>query len=228
MFAQYTADMSVSPGPLRRQLAYDSIREKILSGEFAPGSMLSEAELATLLGISRTPVREALQRLQEDGLATILPRRGALVRILTLPEVREILLVREALEGLAARLATTHMSRAILEGLRAQWQDALDTLEASTLQALDKQGVQFHAVLVEASGNRTLARMLESVRGRIEGTRQIYLHSSGETALRRARLICEEHLRVLDALQAGDADRAEIAMKEHLRQIRAETIGAVE
>lgn len=215
-------------GPLRRHLAYDTIRAKILSGEFPPGSTLSEAELASLLGISRTPVREALQRLQEEGLATILPRRGALVRILTLPEVREILLVREALEGLGARLAATHINRATLDGLRAQWQETLDTLEGSTLQALDKEGVQFHAAIVEASGNRTLARMLEAVRGRIEGTRQIYLHSSGETALRRARLICEEHLRVLDALEAGDADRAEVAMKEHLRQIRAETIGAVE
>jgi len=136
VYGQY----ATSTGPLRRHLAYDAIRAKILSGEFPPGSTLSEAELASLLGISRTPVREALQRLQEDGLATILPRRGALVRILTLPEVREILLVREALEGLAARLAATHISRAMLEGLRAQWQDVLDTLEASTLQALDKQG----------------------------------------------------------------------------------------
>lgn len=120
------------------------------------------------------------------------------------------------------------MPRERLAALRGEWQWAFDTLSESSLQALDKQGVEFHGGIIDASGNRTLARMLEGIRGRIEGTRQIYLRTSGEVALRRARVTCEEHLRFIAALEARDPQRTEAEMKAHLRQIRAETLGSVE
>jgi DNA-binding GntR family transcriptional regulator len=215
-----------SPRPkLRRTVAYEAIRRRILSGEYAPGTTLSEVALGRAFDISRTPVREALMRLQEEGLATILPRRGAMVRILTVQEIREILVVREALEGAAAALAASRVSRATIDGLRKRWQEHLDTLSQATLASIDTQGVEFHAAIVEASGNRTLARMLESIRGRIEGGRQLYLQTSGDAAVRRARVTCEEHLKILEALESGEPDRAEAVMRAHLRQIRTETVG---
>lgn len=229
MYPEYTTRMPVGTRePLCRHTAYEAIRAKILSGEFGPGTMLSEGELARQLGISRTPVREALQRLEEEGLAVILPRRGAIVRVLTLQEVREILRVREALEGLAARLAASHIPRALVDELRARWREVNQSLQAQAHVALDKLGLEFHAAIVEASGNRTLARMLEGVRGRIEGTRALYLQGAGEAALRRARLVCADHLEILDALEAGDGELSEARMKAHLRQIRTETIRGVE
>ena len=82
-------------------------------------------------------------------------------------------------------------------------------------------------MIVGASGNETLAGMLETVRWRIEGTRQLYLGTSGPTALRRAHVICEEHLAILGALEAGDSARAESLMRGHLRQIQTETVGGI-
>jgi DNA-binding GntR family transcriptional regulator len=215
------------PVKLRRHVAYEAIRRRILSGDYPPGSTLSEAALGKTFGISRTPVREALMRLQEEGLTTILPRRGAMVRILGVQEIQDILLVREALEGAAAALAASRISRATITDLRAEWRQLLDTLSEASMRDVDKRGVEFHAVIVESSGNRTLARMLDGIRGRIEGARQLYVRTVGEAAVRRARVTCEEHLKVLDALETGEPERAESVMRQHLRQIRAETLGGI-
>ncbi|MBI2218422.1 MAG: GntR family transcriptional regulator [Candidatus Rokubacteria bacterium] len=222
------ARRTAGAGKLRRNVAYEAIRRRILSGEYPPGTTLSEAALGRTFGISRTPVREALMRLQEEGLTAILARRGAIVRILSVQEIQEILIVREALEGAAAALAASRISRGTIAEVRKQWLEYLDTLSEATLGQIDKRGVEFHAIVVEASGNRTLARMLEGIRGRIEGGRQLYIRTSGEAAVRRARVTCEEHLKVLDALETGEPERAEAVMRQHLRQIRAETLGGLE
>jgi len=209
---------------LRRHVAYEAIRAKILAGELPSGAALSEAELAEMLGTSRTPVREALLRLQDEGLATILPRRGAIVRGLTLEEVHEGLLVRQALEGMAAALAATRVSRDTLRELRSNWEHLLETVSDSTLADLEKQGIGFHRVIVEAAANRTLARLLESIRFQVEGSKQLFLAGSGELAVRRARLLCEDHLLVIAALETGDPRRAERSMTEHLRRISSEIL----
>ncbi len=138
------------------------------------------------LGTSRTPVREALMRLHEEGLIDFVPRRGPIVRTLMLQEMHEILLVREALEGLASRIAARRIPVARVKELRAEWEELRATLPEATLDQLHEKGYAFHATIINAAGNQTLARMLDSIRGRLASSRQLYLETLGPLALKRA------------------------------------------
>lgn len=210
---------------LRRQVAYEAIRAQILHGELPPGTLLSELDLGRALGTSRTPVREALMRLHEEGLIDIVPRRGPIVRILPPQEMLEILQVRESLEGLASRLAAARIPAARVKELRAQWEELRAALSEATLDTVHRKGYEFHDIVIAAAENRTLARLLEGIRGRLDSSRQLYLKTLGPLALKRARLSCEEHLRVIDALEAADPQQSEALMRDHLRQLRAEILG---
>src|SRR5262245_53138215 len=110
-------DLSKAHPQLRRDFAHEAVRAKILSGQFPPGAALSERHVGATLGISRTPVREALMRLQEEGLIEFVPGRGPVVRMMAPKEMHEILLAREALESLAARLAAARISVAVVKEL---------------------------------------------------------------------------------------------------------------
>jgi DNA-binding GntR family transcriptional regulator len=211
---------------LRRQIAYEAIRAAILSGTFAPGETLAEVGLAARFETSRTPVREALMRLQEEGLVAIIPRRGPVVRLLAPNEMYDTLLVREALEALAARIAATRISVSRLKELRTEWEELGRTLSEATLETIFQRSNEFHAAIIAASENETLRRLLGSIRGRIDISRQLYLKPQGTLTRQRAELSCREHLRIIEALEAGDAERSEALMHEHLRDLTAEIIGA--
>jgi DNA-binding GntR family transcriptional regulator len=165
-------------------------------------------------------------RLHEEGLVAIIPRRGPVVRLLAPDEMYETLVVREALEALATRLAATRISVARLKELRAEWEELSQSLSDGTLDTIFQKSNDFHAAIVSASENGTLARLLDSIRGRIEISRQLYLKPKGKLTRQRAELSCQEHLRLIEALEAGDADRSEAVMREHLRELTAEMIGA--
>src|SRR5437870_1109598 len=135
-------------GRLRREIAYEAIRERILSGEFRPGQALSELALAASFRASRTPVREALMRLEEEGLVEIVPRRGPTVRLLAPQEMYEILLVREALESLAARIAASCISPAQVRRLRTEWEELRDTLSDDSLETIDQKSREFHVDII--------------------------------------------------------------------------------
>lgn len=134
-------------------------------------------------------------------------------------------MVREALEGLAASMAASRIPIATLKALRAEWQQLLRTLSNATLERLSVKTEEFHSKVVEAAGNRTLARLLYSLRGRIRSSRQTYLEALGRDALNRSRALCEEHLQIIDALEAGDVEMSERLMKAHIRMIRNELLG---
>jgi DNA-binding GntR family transcriptional regulator len=170
-------------------------------------------------------VREALMRLQEEGLVEIIPRRGPIVRTIAPREMFEILQVREMLEGLASRLAAARMPIARVKELRAEWEDLRATLTEGTLERLHRKGYELHDIIIAAAEDQTLARLLDSIRGRLDSSRQLYLKTLGPLALKRARLSCEEHLRVIAALEKGDEQESEESMREHLRQLRAEILG---
>lgn len=215
-------------GRLRRELAYEAIRERILSGEFRPGQALSELALAESFRASRTPVREALMRLEEEGLIEIVPRRGPTVRLLAPQEMYEILLVREALESLAARIAASRISLAQVRQLRTEWEELRDTLSDDLLETIDQKSREFHVVVTEASEHRMIAQLLASIRGRVEVSRRLYLKPTGKVTLERARRSCKEHLQIIDALEARDADEGELLMREHLKGLTTEILGAAQ
>lgn len=193
--------------------AYARLRDAIGRGLIEPGTHLREYELARQLGISRTPVREALRRLAAEGLVRIVPGRGALVTDLDPVTLREIYSVRGVLEGMAAWLAAERMSaptRGLLGGLVTELAEAL---AAGDDDRLREGNLRFHAAIAEASGNRYLVRLLYDMEMQLERFRILALRDPD----RRARAH-EEHVALYAAIRDGagaEADRLARAHAEH-------------
>ena len=215
MTATGPAPIPATPVPAIRDLsqgqdAYLRLIGEIRSGTLRPGDRLTETEIAARLGISRTPVREAIRALEADGLVVHIPRVGASIRRLTYPEVTELYEMRTVLEGTAARLA----ARTASEVERAEL-DAISS-EMATVRADDRRlselNRDFHRTLLNAARNRFL---VDAVAG-LEKTLLILGPSTMEDST-RARQAQAEHEAVLAAVHAGDADGAEARMREHIR-----------
>lgn len=197
--------------PLQGQSAYDRLRGEIRSGALKPGARLTETELAERFSISRTPIREAIRRLEADGLVDHLPRSGAVVRRLEYPEIMELYEMRTVLEGTAARLAARAASPMELEGLKSINDEmALATKDAPLLAILNRQ---FHARLLDASRNRFLAKSMAAIENAMLITGPTSMGSQD-----RARRAVEEHAQLLEALNTRDGARAEQVMRAHMEQ----------
>lgn len=188
--------------------AYLRLLDEIRAGHLIPGDRLRETELAARLGVSRTPIREAIRQLESDGLVTHVPRHGASLRKLDYAEVMELYEMRAVLEGTAARLAARAASEVEL-GELVTLNDTLAEIgtgaEAAHLNRI------FHATLLDAAKNRFLSKSMLSL--------QKTLMILGPTMLSdtdRADAAVAEHRRILDALQSRDGNAAELAMRAHI------------
>lgn len=200
--------MSDDPDTPQGQTAYRQILSEIQQGRLLPGARLRETELAERLGISRTPVREAIRQLEADGLVTHLPRQGASVRGLEYGEVIELYEMRAVLEGTAARLAARMALPVEIEELAA----LNDQLAAAAVGApAQEANRQFHRTLIDAARNRYLLKTVSAL--------QKTLLILGPTTLaepERQEGAVSEHAEVIAALTARDGDAAELAMKRHV------------
>jgi DNA-binding GntR family transcriptional regulator len=198
--------------------AYGQVRAMITSGEFAPGARLKEAELAERLDISRTPVREALKRLIAEHLVSRDDRGGVAVHVPTPREVDDIYLIREVLEGLAARLAAQRISDAELARLAATV-EAIDTAASDgRTDEVVAANVVFHDLLNEATGNERLVKLGQELRDSI-----LLFSREAFARIDRAEHTAQEHAEILSALREHDADRAEMAARAHVRRARQST-----
>ncbi|MGI9145976.1 MAG: GntR family transcriptional regulator [Chloroflexota bacterium] len=194
----------------RAELLYVHLREQIVAGEFSPGTPLDEVELARSMGTSRTPAREALRRLEAEGLVDKFPHRGTFVARLTPLEVDQINEVRALLEGHAARQAAVRIDSQVIERLGSELQ-ALQ-LDGPTPNAVQKAmafDIGLHRAICDASGNPQLAAVANLLLARVHGMRFV------PSQPRFARVV-EEHRQLLEALRARDPDAAERAMLVHL------------
>ncbi|GAA0244274.1 GntR family transcriptional regulator [Actinomadura nitritigenes] len=197
--------------------AYDAVRRMILSGEAAAGSRLGEAELAETLGLSRTPVREALQRLGADGLVEVLPHRGARVVRWTRRDLEEIFELRSLLEPYAAaRAARMAPGEDVLADLLGQCDAMEAAVAAGDFTRVAQLNSLFHAAVIDASRNRRLPAMLTSVMHAplIVGTFRRY--DAGEMARSM-----NHHRELVAAMAARDPDWAESVMRAHIRAAAA-------
>jgi DNA-binding GntR family transcriptional regulator len=188
------------------------LREEILANRLPAGTELQETALAAELGVSRGPVREALGRLAAEGLVVVRPRRGAVVRSLTKDEFIEAYEVREALEVMAARLATTRLGHAGLARLEELTEAMARHAGRDEVDAFFDANAAFHASLVEASGNGRLCELHAQLLGQIGRYRQRSLSLRGSLDQSVA-----EHRAILEALAAGDAERAARLTSDHIR-----------
>jgi DNA-binding GntR family transcriptional regulator len=190
------------------QGAYRRLLDDIRTGTLAPGVRLRETDLADRLGISRTPVREAIRQLEADGLVVHLPRQGATIRSLDHAEVVELYEMRAVLEGTAARLAARAASDIELAELAALNADLAAAPSGPPAREVNRQ---FHRMLLEAARNRFLLKAVSAL--------QKTLLILGPTTLAdpsRATAAVAEHAAVLAALQARDGAGAEAAMRAHV------------
>lgn len=196
--------------PLRDR-AYQVLREAIVSGHLTPGERLVEARLAQEMGISRNPVREALRRLEHEGLARRHPRGGMAVAEIDLRDVAEVYAVRSVLEGLAARLAAGRLRPEHRERLVRSLQEGEEARRSGELDRLVASSSVFHSTVLEAAGNARLTSLLQVLDHHISRFRRISLQAEGSPAE-----VLEEHRHILNALERGDGAEAEDLMRRHL------------
>jgi DNA-binding GntR family transcriptional regulator len=194
--------------------AYERLRDAIVSAELEPGRRLSENELGELLGVSRTPIREALVRLRDDRLVEIVPQLGTFVAPISLAAVADAQFVREALECAAVRLAADRATIddiAALNGIVRRQEELRDASEFARFYVLDDE---FHAGLCECSGHGVAWSLAQRANGHLNRVRRL--------SLPQPRYVAEmvaEHQLVLDAVARRDPDAAEAALRHHLRMV---------
>jgi DNA-binding GntR family transcriptional regulator len=204
--------------PLNRRIYY-KVRELIESGAIPPGTQLDERTLANDLAVSRTPLREAIATLVEEGLVERRPYRGNFVRMFTAKQINDLYEVRKTLEGLAIRLAVLRLTEEDLELLRAILHDTQEALERDDMPGYSTSDQRFHSTIARLSDNEILIESL----GRLQ--RQIQLVRIGANqnpeVVRRTAL---ERPRILSALEMRDVALAAQLMEEHIEGVRRSVI----
>lgn len=198
------------PNSVDRAHAY--IRESIIVGTFAPDSMLSEGELALQLGVSRTPVRVAMARLQDDGWLRIYPKRGALVRRLTAQEIGDIRDARLVLETSGVSRATPEVRARLADELEPVVRRQRDALDAGDIARFIELTQMFHRAFVRAGDNRYLIELGDRL-----ADRQRQLLFAGQAVLRdRSTEITDEHQALLACLRTDDVDGFTEVLRAHV------------
>lgn len=174
--------------------AYDEIRRGIIAGQIRPGSMLSEAQLATGLAMSRTPVRSALGRLQEEGWIRIYPQRGALVRELTPTEIRESAQARHALETAGVRRSTPAQLDALRKEAEACLREQDAALDDGEFHCFNLSSQRFHRLFVELAGNTTMLSLYD----RVQERQLLAVAGNADVIAQHRVVIMAEHRRLLE------------------------------
>jgi DNA-binding GntR family transcriptional regulator len=198
-----------------REIVYEELKRQIMVGEIAPGTRMMEVELAEEMGVSRTPVREAIRKLEKEGLVTIEPRRGAYASDISAKDMVDILEVRQDLEGMAAGIAAqkiTDEGRIELENIARKYKDSVDRED---IEEIIKNDEAFHKYIVSLSGNKTLIKMVSQVQELALRFRYIYYEDFS-----RFKNQPSEHQAIVDAIAGGDVAGARKYAEEHLAGLK--------
>lgn len=195
-----------------RDVVFNTLREAILKGELKPGERLMELKLAAKLGVSRTPIREAIRMLEQEGLAVTIPRRGAVVAHMSEKDTEDVLQIRCALDELAVQLAADNINSEQLEELEMARRAFEDATRSKDVKRLAQMDVQFHDVIYRATGNARLVVLLNNLREQMYRYRVEYLKN--ESSLPR---LLQEHQDIVDGLRERDKDKVCEIMRHHVR-----------
>lgn len=190
--------------------AYQLLREAIATGKLLPGARVLENELAVLLNMSRTPIREAIAALEADGLVSIDSARGRIVTKLDYQSIMDLYAVREVLEATAAGLAARSASEMEVVALRDMLLKEAQILD--DVGMLSDHNRRFHEAIYYCSHNRYILKMLQYIQ-----TGMLLLHPAGRTGNERRETALEEHRAIVDAIERRDPGAAEAAMRNHVR-----------
>ncbi len=195
-----------------RDVVFHTLREAILKGELKPGERLMELQLASKLGVSRTPIREAIRMLEQEGLAVTIPRKGAEVAKMTEKDMEDVLQIRQVLDELAVQTACDKITEQQLENLTRAGKNFEHSIYDGNLTEIIKYDVEFHDIIYEVTGNLKLVAILSNLREQIYRYRVEYLKEKENYPM-----LVKEHQKIVSALKQRDKECVKEAMCSHIR-----------
>lgn len=206
-----------------RDVVFNTLRQGILTGILKPGERLMEIHLAKRLGVSRTPIREAIRMLELEGLVTMVPRKGAEVARISKRDLSDVLEVRRVLDCLATELACERISedeKKLLASAEKEFKDATATKDAIKIAEAD---VKFHDVILQASGNKRLIQMMNNLAERIYRYRLEYIKDE-----KNHKQLIDEHAQIVKYLLCGNQSKAVEATKKHIENQEVNVLNQLE
>ncbi len=201
-----------------RELVFEQLRSSILNGNLRPGERLMEIDLAEKLGVSRTPIREAIRKLELEGLVIMEVRKGAYVADVSVKEILDILEVRSVLEGLAASLAAKRVTKEELEEMQATLESFNQAVKDNDMKRMIEQDTRFHNMIFESTRNKKLIQIVNSLQELVLRFRITYF-----TEYKRASDMPAEHQLIYKAISNGDPIAAQKNGQYHIDMLK-ETI----
>lgn len=198
--------------PLRETVC-EALRDAIKRGILEPGERLMEVQLAEELGISRTPVREAIRKLEQEGYVIMMPRRGTYVSSVSVHDVKEIFEIRSALESLSTGLATRRIEPDELEMLQKLLVEIEGHIKDNNIEKIVETDVKFHGLLYQVSRNERLVSIISNLKEQLARFRTLSMSYPG-----RLQETLEEHRKMVEAIASGDVDAARDAAEHHMEQ----------
>lgn len=205
-----------------RDVIFDTLREAIIIGELKPGERLMEVHLAEKMGVSRTPVREAIRKLELEGFVTMIPRRGAHVAELSIKDIMDVLELRASLDGLAASLAAKRISEDEINSLKSVYTALNDYIEKDNLHGSIKKDIEFHEIIYRSSRNDKLIQIIGNLREQVLRFRVLYLKD-----YKSAQNLIREHCEIFDAIKNRDFKKAEAAAEQHIKNQEEAIVAAI-
>lgn len=206
-----TSIMTEYPYMPLRDVVFHTLRRAIMQGDLKPGERLMEIKLANRLGVSRTPIREAIRMLELEGLVTMVPRKGAQVAEITEKDLKDVLEVRIGLEELAVKFVCQRIDDRQLRELQEASRKFAEAVQSEDLTKLAEADVNFHDLIYKATGNERLVQLLNNIREQMYRYRVEYLK---DIAVRRT--LADEHRSICEALRAGDETKALDYIRVHI------------
>ena len=194
-----------------RDVVFKTLRQAILKGELEPGERLMEIQLAERLGVSRTPIREAIRKLELEGLVLMIPRRGAEVAKISEKNLRDVLEVRRSLEELAIDLACQRIQEEELETLREAQKEFSAAVAAGDAMEIAQTDEKFHEIIYSGTGNQKLMQILSNLREQMYRYRLEYIKDAN-----KRQILLVEHEQILKALSLRHVQEARLAVREHI------------
>ena len=205
-----------------REVIFNTLREAIIVGELKPGERLMEVQLADKMGVSRTPVREAIRKLELEGLVNMVPRKGAQVADLSVKDIMDVLEVRSTLDGLATALSAQRITEDEFKELKHVNTQFVNYMEKDNLQGSIKKDVEFHDIIYRSSRNEKLIQIASNLREQIHRFRVIYLKDYSSP-----KAIIKEHADIIEAIANKNPILSQEFAQKHIKNQESTIISSI-
>jgi DNA-binding GntR family transcriptional regulator len=206
-----------------REVVFDSIRGAIISGMLKPGERLMEVQLAEKMGVSRTPIREAIRKLELEGLVIMIPRKGAYVADLSIKNITDVLEVRAALEGLASGLAALRMTEEEIKELELIARHFEQAMNSNDVEGIIQTDIEFHEKIFKSTRNEKLQQLANSLMEQVQRFRVMYVNQSAKSVN-----LIKEHYKIVEAISVRNRAMAENIAKIHIQNAEKDMMRMLE